>query len=84
MIGILVAITLVGIVSRYLYTKKRKKMKLSKHTPSWSPIQILWIDSLPALSMSIEVESISQISWLIEKDDNYKDATTTGYNEHNF
>ena len=81
MIGIILAVTIVGL---YVYTRKREKIVLSRHTPSWSPIQILWIDSLPALSMSVETEGISEISWLIEKDVNYKDATTTGCNEHNF
>ena len=57
----------------YRYYTNHQKSKLVKHIPSWSPISILWFDSLPAecsCSMSVERQSIvSELSWDVECDD---------------
>ena len=51
----------VSIVTIYFIYKKTTspavEVELTKVVPSWSPIQILWLDSLPAVSVMSEISS---------------------------
>ena len=58
---------------------KKKEIQLTICTPSWSPLNILWIDSLPSLSMSIcsdvsdkHQNSVSdEASWCVTADNQF-------------
>ena len=58
---------------------KKKEVELTVCTPSWSPLNILWIDSLPPLSMSIcsdlsnkKDDTVSdQRSWCVAPDNQF-------------
>lgn len=60
-----------AVVAAYWYFRKRivfkrKKIELTKFIPSWSPINILWLDSLPP------VDEMSVVSSLGSVPDSYK------------
>ena len=63
----------VSIVTIYFIYKKTTspavEVELTKVVPSWSPIQILWLDSLPAVSVMSEISSD-------EHDDTVSDQTS--------
>ena len=70
------------LLTVWLYHRKKKPKKeeiqLTICTPSWSPLNILWIDTLPPLSMSIcsdsyqKNDSISdQCSWCVAPDNEF-------------
>ena len=72
------------LITLWLFRRKKKKPKkkeiqLTICTPSWSPLSILWIDSLPPLSMSIcsdlsnkHNDTISdEASWCVTSDNQF-------------
>ena len=61
-----VAVLLAVWLFRKKKKEKQKEVELTIYTPSWSPLNILWIDSLPALTMSICSDSY-------QKDDTISD-----------
>ena len=48
----------------YMYRRKppNQSVELTTVVPSWSPIQILWLDALPTMDLMSEVSSLSTLS----------------------
>ena len=56
----------VSLLTVYFIYRKRQPNKstleLTRVVPSWSPIQILWLDALPTIDPMSEVSSLSSLS----------------------